>query len=127
MQGKGTVEEKDDNLPFMNGPLVFKHAVLRFSQAINEGLIVNNLKPENLDLFIPHQANLRISEFIQKKLNLTDNQVYNNIEKYGNTTSASIPIALSVANKKGKVKPGDMVCFAAFGSGFTWGSAFVKW
>ena len=127
LQGKGTVEEKDDNLPFMNGPLVFKHAVLRFSQAINEGLIVNNLKPENLDLFIPHQANLRISEFIQKKLNLTDNQVYNNIEKYGNTTSASIPIALSEANKKGKVKPGDMVCFAAFGSGFTWGSAFVKW
>jgi len=127
LQGKGTVEEKDDNLPFMNGPMVFKHAVLRFSQAINEGLIVNNLKPENLDLFIPHQANLRIAEFIQKKLNLTDNQVYNNIEKYGNTTSASIPIALSEAKKKGKVKPGDMVCFAAFGSGFTWGSAFVKW
>ncbi len=127
LQGKGTVEEKDDNLPFMNGPMVFKHAVLRFSQAINEGLIVNNLKPENLDMFIPHQANLRISEFIQKKLNLTDNQVYNNIEKYGNTTSASIPIALCEAKKKGKVKPGDIVCFAAFGSGFTWGSAFVKW
>ena len=127
LQGKGTVEEKDDNLPFMNGPMVFKHAVLRFSQAINEGLIVNNLKPENLDMFIPHQANIRISEFIQKKLNLTDNQVYNNIEKYGNTTSASIPIALCEAKKKGKVKPGDIVCFAAFGSGFTWGSAFVKW
>jgi 3-oxoacyl-[acyl-carrier-protein] synthase-3 len=127
LQGKGTVEEREDNLPFMNGPLVFKNAVLRFSQAINEGLDANNLKPENLDLFIPHQANLRIAEFIQKKLNLTDNQVYNNIEKYGNTTSASIPIALSEAKQNGKVKPGDMVCFAAFGSGFTWGSAFVKW
>jgi 3-oxoacyl-[acyl-carrier-protein] synthase-3 len=78
-------------------------------------------------MLIPHQANLRIAQFVQKILKLQDEQVYNNIQKYGNTTAASIPIALSEAWEEGKIKEGDLVCLAAFGSGFTWGSALLKW
>ena len=113
--------------PYMNGQFVFKHAVRRFSEVINEGLCKNNLEVGDIDMLIPHQANLRISQFIQKKFGLADNQVYNNIEKYGNTTAASIPIALSEAHEKGLIKTGDTVVLAAFGSGFTWGSIIIKW
>lgn len=113
--------------PYMNGQFVFKHAVRRFSEVINEGLQKNNLEVSDIDMLIPHQANLRISQFIQKKFGLSDDQVYNNIQKYGNTTAASIPIALSEAHQQGKVKEGDTVVLAAFGSGFTWGSVIVKW
>ena len=94
---------------------------------INEGLQKNNLEVSDIDMLIPHQANLRISQFIQKKFDLSDDQVYNNIQKYGNTTAASIPIALSEAHQQGKVKEGDTVVLAAFGSGFTWGSVIIKW
>ncbi len=113
--------------PYMNGQFVFKNAVVRFSEVINEGLQANNLEVSDIDMLIPHQANLRISQFIQKKFNLTDDQVYNNIQQYGNTTAASIPIALTEAWEKGKIKSGDTVVLAAFGSGFTWGSAIIKW
>ncbi|NNK82976.1 MAG: 3-oxoacyl-ACP synthase, partial [Flavobacteriaceae bacterium] len=113
--------------PYMNGTFVFKHAVVRFSEAINEGLVTNNLTNEDIDLLIPHQANLRIAQFIQKKFRLSDDQVFNNITKYGNTTAASIPIALTEAWEKGKVKEGDIVVLVAFGSGFTWGSVILKW
>jgi 3-oxoacyl-[acyl-carrier-protein] synthase-3 len=113
--------------PYMNGQFVFKHAIKRFSEVINEGLQKNNLEVSDIDMLIPHQANLRISQFIQKKFGLSDDQVYNNIQKYGNTTAASIPIALSEAHEQGKVKSGDTVVLAAFGSGFTWGSVIVKW
>lgn len=113
--------------PYMNGQFVFKHAVRRFSEVINEGLQKNNLEVSDIDMLIPHQANLRISQFIQKKFGLSDDQVYNNIQKYGNTTAASIPIALSEAHQQGKVKEGDTVVLAAFGSGFTWGSVIIKW
>ena len=113
--------------PYMNGQFVFKHAVRRFSEVINEGLQKNNLEVSDIDMLIPHQANLRISQFIQKKFDLSDDQVYNNIQKYGNTTAASIPIALSEAHQQGKVKEGDTVVLAAFGSGFTWGSVIIKW
>jgi 3-oxoacyl-[acyl-carrier-protein] synthase-3 len=92
-----------------------------------EGLKANNLKKEDIDMLIPHQANLRISQFIQKKFGLADDNVYNNIMRYGNTTAASIPIALTEAWEEGKVKEGDLVVLAAFGSGFTWGSAIIKW
>jgi len=118
--------ENEEHRAYMNGPAVFKHAVTRFMEAINEGLKANNLTSEDIDLLIPHQANLRISEYIQKKMNLSDNQVYNNIHKYGNTTSASIPIALSEAFAEGKIQENTLLCMAAFGSGFTWGSAFVR-
>lgn len=113
--------------PYMNGQFVFKNAVARFSEVIMEGLQKNNLGPQDIDMLIPHQANLRISQFVQKKFGLSDNQVYNNITKYGNTTAASIPIALTEAWELGKIKEGDTVVLAAFGSGFTWGSVIIKW
>ena len=124
-----TDNDPDDEsyFPYMNGQFVFKNAVVRFSEVINEGLQANNLEVSDIDMLIPHQANLRISQFIQKKFNLTDDQVYNNIQKYGNTTAASIPIALTEAWEQGKIKSGDTVVLAAFGSGFTWGSAIIKW
>jgi 3-oxoacyl-[acyl-carrier-protein] synthase-3 len=113
--------------PYMNGQFVFKNAVVRFAEVIQEGLAANNLQVSDIDMLIPHQANLRISQFIQQKFKLTDDQVYNNIQKYGNTTAASIPIALTEAWEKGKIKSGDTVVLAAFGSGFTWGSVIIKW
>jgi len=113
--------------PYMDGQYVFKYAVKKFPEVIMEALKTNQYEPKDLQLLIPHQANLRIAQFVQKVLKLEDNQVYNNIQKYGNTTAASIPIALSEAWEKGKVEPGDLVCLAAFGSGFTWGSALIRW
>ena len=113
--------------PYMNGQFVFKNAVVRFSEVINEGLEKNNLKTTDIDMLVPHQANLRISQFIQKKFGLSDDQVFNNIMKYGNTTAASIPIALTEAWEQGRIKEGDVVVLAAFGSGFTWGSVIIKW
>lgn len=113
--------------PYMNGSFVFKHAVTRFSEVIVEGLKANNMDISDIDMLIPHQANLRISQFIQKKMGLSDDQVFNNIQKYGNTTAASIPIALTEAWDKGKIQDGDLVVLAAFGSGFTWGSAIIRW
>ncbi len=111
----------------MNGTLVFKHAVVRFIEVINEALHASQLKKEDITLLIPHQANLRISQFVQHKLGLSDDRVYNNIMRYGNTTAASIPIALSEAWAEGKVKENDVICLAAFGSGFTWASALIRW
>lgn len=121
-------EEEDlSYYPYMDGTFVFKNAVVRFSQVIMEALKTNHMSPEDIDLFIPHQANLRISQFIQQKFKLKDEQVYNNIMSYGNTTAASIIIALSEAWEKGKVKENDIVLLAAFGSGFTWGSVLIRW
>jgi 3-oxoacyl-[acyl-carrier-protein] synthase-3 len=113
--------------PYMNGQFVFKNAVVRFSEVINEGLQANDLQVSDINLLVPHQANLRISQFIQQKFRLTDDQVFNNIQKYGNTTAASIPIALTEAWEQGKIKSGDLVVLAAFGSGFTWGSVIIRW
>jgi len=113
--------------PIMNGSNVFKHAVTRFPEVIMEALNKNGYSPSDINLLIPHQANLRISQFIQKTMKLNDNQVYNNIMRYGNTTAASVPIALSEAWQEGKVKKGDLICLAAFGSGFTWASALIRW
>ena len=111
----------------MNGSLVFKHAVVRFLEVIQEALAANKMSKEDITLLIPHQANLRISQFIQHKLEFSDDRVYNNIMKYGNTTAASIPIALSEAWSEGKIKENDVLCLAAFGSGFTWASALIQW
>ena len=113
--------------PVMNGNFVFKNAVLRFEEVIYEALSYSNLKSEDISLLIPHQSNLRISQYIQKRLNLSNTKVYNNIMKYGNTTAASIPIALKEALDEEKLKKGDILCLAAFGSGFTWASALIKW
>ena len=119
--------DDESYFPYMNGQFVFKHAVVRFSEVINEALQANNLQVTDIDMLIPHQANLRISQFIQKKFGLNDDQVFNNIQKYGNTTAASIPIALTEAWEQGKIKKGDTVVLAAFGSGFTWASTIIKW
>ncbi|MDX1365073.1 3-oxoacyl-ACP synthase III family protein [Arenibacter latericius] len=113
--------------PYMNGQFVFKNAVVRFSEVIVEGLKANNLEAKDINMLVPHQANLRISQFIQKKFGLQDDQVYNNIMNYGNTTAASIPIALTEAWEQDKIKSGDLVVLAAFGSGFTWGSVIIRW
>jgi 3-oxoacyl-[acyl-carrier-protein] synthase-3 len=113
--------------PYMNGTFVFKHAISRFSEVILEGLEKNNLQTTDIDMLIPHQANLRIAQFIQKKFKLSDDQVFNNIMKYGNTTAASVIIALTEAFSEGKIKEGDLVVLAAFGSGFTWGSVIMRW
>ncbi len=111
---------------YMNGNLVFKHAIVRFQEVIHEALNANSLKVSDIDLLIPHQANLRISQMVQKQLGLGNEQVFNNIMKYGNTTGASIPIAMSEAWLEKKIKPGDLLCIAAFGSGFTWASSLIK-
>ncbi|HBI86841.1 MULTISPECIES: 3-oxoacyl-ACP synthase III family protein [Sphingobacterium] len=113
--------------PNMDGQAVFKKAVVKFPEVIHEALAKNNLKTNDIDLLIPHQANLRISQFVQKTLGLREDQVFNNIQKYGNTTAASVPIALCEAWEEGKIKDGDLVCLAAFGAGFTWGSALIRW
>ncbi len=113
--------------PYMNGNFVFKHAITRFGQVITEALVSNEYEASDIDLLIPHQANLRISQFIQKQLNLRHDQVYNNIMRYSHTTAASIPIALSETHQEGKIQSGDLLCLAAFGSGFTWASALIKW
>ena len=115
------------NFPFMDGPSVFKKAIVKFPEVIMEALHKNGYELSDLNMLIPHQANLRISQFVQQKLKLRDDQVYNNIQKYGNTTAASVPIALCEAWQEGKIKQGDLVCLAAFGSGFTWASALLKW
>ncbi|QNR24099.1 3-oxoacyl-ACP synthase III family protein [Croceimicrobium hydrocarbonivorans] len=112
--------------PYMNGNFVFKHAVTRFQEVIHEALNEAGKSPEDLDLLIPHQANLRISQYVQAKMGLGADKVFNNIMKYGNTTAASIPIALSEAKAEGRLKEGDLLCLAAFGSGFTWGSALIQ-
>lgn len=119
----------DDGLlfPFMEGQFVFKTAVVKFPEVIMEAFNKANESIDNLKLLIPHQANLRISQFVQRRLGLKDDQVWNNIQKYGNTTAASVPIALSEALQAGAINKGDLVCLAAFGSGFTWGSALIRW
>ncbi|MEP1489279.1 MAG: beta-ketoacyl-ACP synthase III [Algibacter sp.] len=123
----GAEEEDLSYFPYMDGQFVFKNAVVRFSEVIMEGLMKNGLKKEDIDMLIPHQANLRIAQFIQKKFGLSDDQVFNNIMKYGNTTAASVIIALTEAWEEGKIKEGDHVVLAAFGSGFTWASAIIRW
>ncbi|HMR84135.1 MAG TPA: beta-ketoacyl-ACP synthase III [Niabella sp.] len=119
--------DKEDIFPYMDGQSVFKRAVIKIPEVIYEALNQNNYKPEDLKLLVPHQANLRIAQFIQQQLKLRNDQVYNNIHKYGNTTAASVPLALCEAWEAGNVKEGDLVCLAAFGSGFTWASALIKW
>jgi len=119
--------ESGATLPFMDGPAVFKKAVVKFPEVIKEALAANNLTEKDIDLLVPHQANLRISQYVQQLLGLKDDQVFNNIQKYGNTTAASVPIALCEAWEAGKIKDGDLVCLAAFGSGFTWASALIRW
>jgi 3-oxoacyl-[acyl-carrier-protein] synthase-3 len=114
------------HFPAMNGREVFKHAARKLPEAVMTVLERRGLTPRELDLFIPHQANLRISETVQKALGLEDRQTYNNIDKYGNTTAASIPIALDECIRSGKLKRGGLLAVGAFGAGFTWGAGLVR-
>jgi 3-oxoacyl-[acyl-carrier-protein] synthase-3 len=116
-----------DEYPKMNGKTVFVHATKRMPEAVMEALGANNLKIEDIDLFIFHQANQRINEMVAKQLGIPEEKVFNTIHKYGNTTAATIPIGLDEAVKAGKLKPGMLVASAAFGSGFTWASAVFRW
>lgn len=113
--------------PEMNGQFVFKHAVQRMPESVMEVLEKKGYTTEDIKMLIPHQANLRIASFVAHKLKLREDQVYNNIQKYGNTTAASIPIALTEAHDLGLFGPGDLVCLTAFGSGFTWGAVLMRW
>jgi len=123
----GFLEDYDGIYPQMDGTFVFKNAVTRFEEVIIEALKANNLTTNDIDIFVPHQANLRITQMVQRKLGLRDDQVYSNIHKYGNTTAATIPICLSELWEQGRLKDGTMVALAAFGSGFTWASTLMKW
>ena len=113
--------------PRMQGREVFKHAVTRMPEAAQEALAANGKEIGDVDLLIAHQANARISEGVRRKLALPVERMYNNIQKYGNTTGASIPIALAEAVREGKLTRGQLLCLVAFGSGFTWGSALIRW
>lgn len=119
--------DEAQNFPYMDGPAVFKKAVIKLPEVVEESLAQNGLTTGDIDMLIPHQANLRIAQFVQQKLRLPDEKVHNNIQKYGNTTAASVPIALCEAWEHGKIKEGDLVCLAAFGSGFTWAGALIRW
>jgi 3-oxoacyl-[acyl-carrier-protein] synthase-3 len=119
--------EKGELLPYMNGKLVFMNALKYFPEVVREALAEVNLKESDIDLFIPHQANARITQAVQKELNFPDEKVVSNIDRYGNTTAASIPIALCEAWQDGRIKEGDLIALAAFGSGFLWASALIRW
>lgn len=122
-----TMLDTDQIFPQMNGQFVFKNAVQRMPEAVMEVLNKAGYSPTDLKLLIPHQANLRIASFVQHSLRLRDDQVFNNIQRYGNTTAASIPIALCEAWEAGMISEGDLVCLVAFGSGFTWGAVLLRW
>ena len=119
--------EQGLHYPTMDGREVFKHAVTRMPEAVHEALDANGLAVEDLDLLIPHQANLRITQMVQRRLGLPDEKVVSNIDRYGNTTAATIPIALAEAVRGDRLAPGDLLCLVAFGSGFTWASALIRW
>jgi 3-oxoacyl-[acyl-carrier-protein] synthase-3 len=113
--------------PRMEGQKVFKHAVSKMPEVMREALHANGVEAKDLKVLVPHQANLRISQMVQRGLELRDDQVFNNIQRYGNTTAASIPIALSEAVEERGIARGDLVGLCAFGAGFTWASALVRW
>ena len=119
--------EKPAVFPYMAGRYVFKHAVTRFPQVIRESLEANGLGIEDLALLVPHQANLRINQFVAAELELDESRVVNNMDRYGNTTAASIPLALEEAMQDGRVQEGQYLCMAAFGAGFTWAAALFRW
>ncbi len=119
--------EGDGIYPKMEGRYVFKHAVTKFPEVIQKVLSESGYSIEDVDLVVPHQANLRITEAVADRLGIGMDKVYSNIHKYGNTTAATIPICLSEAWAEGRIKPGSLVALASFGSGFTWASSLVRW
>jgi 3-oxoacyl-[acyl-carrier-protein] synthase-3 len=113
--------------PHMEGKLVFKNAVTRLLETAQTLLARNGLRAQDVDLIVPHQANLRINEMVREQLGLPSEKVFNNIQRYGNTTAATIPICLSEAVQEGRLKSGSLVMTLAFGAGFTWGGNLIRW
>jgi 3-oxoacyl-[acyl-carrier-protein] synthase-3 len=122
-----SVDKKLHTLNMIEGNRSFKVAVRRFSEACEEALYHNDLTMDDVKVIIPHQANLRILQGMAKQLDISMDKVYVNIEKYGNISSATIPIALDEAVRDGIIQPGDLVLLTAFGGGLTWGSALIRW
>lgn len=118
--------ERGEHYPRMNGRVVYVHAVKRMPEAVHEALDANGYEPADVDLFVFHQANLRINEVVTGHLGVDPARVFNTIHRFGNTTAATIPLGLDEAVKAGALRPGMLVAFAAFGSGFTWGSMLVR-
>jgi 3-oxoacyl-[acyl-carrier-protein] synthase-3 len=113
--------------PQMDGRFVFKHAVTRMTECIEEALAAVGRTKDDIAMVIPHQANLRINQLVAMGLGFGDDRMANNIDRYGNTTAATIPILLTETWEAGRLKEGDLVCFAAFGAGFTWAAALYRW
>lgn len=113
-------------MPVMNGRAVFRMAVTRLPETIREVCAAHGVTPGQIDLLVPHQANLRINEAVAKALQLAPERVFHNIQRYGNTTAASIALAYHECRKSGRAKPGDLLCFAALGSGYHWGAALLR-
>lgn len=113
--------------PQMEGKFVFRHAVTRMTESIEEALAAVGRTKEDIAMVIPHQANLRINQLVAMGLGFGDDRMANNIDRYGNTTAATIPILLTETLDAGRIREGDLVCLAAFGAGFTWGAALYHW
>ncbi len=113
--------------PQMDGKTVFKHAVTRLAEAIQHTLSANGLSQEDVKYVIPHQANMRINQMVAQKLGFPEEKFLHNMQRYGNTTAASIPLLLDETVRNGMIQAGDLLLLAAFGSGFTWGTALVRW
>jgi 3-oxoacyl-[acyl-carrier-protein] synthase-3 len=120
------MSECGDIVPVVEGREVYRMAVTLMPEVVLQILERNGLTPDDVDLLVMHQANLRINEAVQKRLGLADEKVFNNIERYGNTTAATIPMAFHEARKAGRVRPGDLVCFVALGSGVNWGAVLYR-
>jgi 3-oxoacyl-[acyl-carrier-protein] synthase-3 len=114
------------HIPEMDGKQVFRMAVTKMPEVVREIVAKNGYKLDDVSLLIAHQANLRICEAVQKQLQLPDSRVYNNIQRYGNTTAATIPIAYDECRRAGRIKKGDLVCFVGLGAGFHWGAALLR-
>ena len=121
-----TMIDKGQIFPTMVGSVTMKKAIVKLPEVILEALNANHKTLADLDMLILNQSNLRIAEFVQQKLGLSNDQVYYNIQRYGNTTAASVPIALYEAMQEGKIRQGSLVCLATYGSGFTWASALIQ-
>jgi 3-oxoacyl-[acyl-carrier-protein] synthase-3 len=119
--------ERGEHCIHMQGNEVFKHAIRALIDVAREALETNRVGPDEVALFIPHQANLRIIKMVAERLQIPMDRVYVNIDRYGNTSAASIPVALDEVVRSGRLKPGDLVLMDAFGAGFTWGAVMMRW
>lgn len=121
------IVEEGGHFPKMEGKQVFKHAVTRMPEVVGEALHANHLRPDDIDLYLFHQANMRINEAVMKGLGQPLSKSHNNMDRYGNCSAASIPMCLDECVRGGRIKAGDLICMASFGAGFTWASGLMRW